>query len=71
MTRATKLEVGFFAQHQIDELDPAATPYDHVAERMRGAPEAKIRGRAALIGFPGDRADTRSRRCRAARRRAC
>ncbi len=59
MVRANKLDVGFFAQHQIDELDSEGTPYSHVAMRMRGAPEAKIRGRAALIGFPGARADTR------------
>jgi ATP-binding cassette subfamily F protein 3 len=59
IVRANKLEVGFFAQHQIDDLDPSGTPYSHVAERMRGAPEVKIRGRAALIGFPGARADTR------------
>ena len=57
--RANKLDVGFFAQHQVDELDRGSTPYGAVAERMRGAPEAKIRGRVALIGFPGDRADTR------------
>ena len=59
IARANKLEVGFFAQHQIDDLDPSGTPYSHVAERMRGAPEAKIRGRVALIGFSGARADTR------------
>ncbi len=59
MTRAAKLEVGFFAQHQIDELEPGGTPYSHVAERMRGQGESKIRGRAAMIGFSGGRADTR------------
>ncbi len=59
LTRASKLEVGFFAQHQVDELEPGGTPYSHVAERMRGAPEARIRGRTALIGFSGVRADTR------------
>jgi ATP-binding cassette subfamily F protein 3 len=58
IVRANKLEVGFFAQHQIDDLDPSGTPYSHVADRMRGAPEAKIRGRVALIGFSGARADT-------------
>jgi ATP-binding cassette subfamily F protein 3 len=41
--RAPKLDVGFFAQHQIDDLDPAGTPYTHVAELMRGAGEAQIR----------------------------
>jgi ATP-binding cassette subfamily F protein 3 len=59
MTRANKLDVGFFAQHQIDDLDADGTPYSHVAERMRGQPEARIRGRTALIGFSGPRADTR------------
>jgi ATP-binding cassette, subfamily F, member 3 len=29
--RSSKLEVGFFAQHQIDDLDPQATPYQCVA----------------------------------------
>jgi ATP-binding cassette subfamily F protein 3 len=59
LVRANKLEVGYFAQHQVDELDLGSTPYGAVAERMHGASEAKIRGRAAQIGFPGDRADTR------------
>jgi ATP-binding cassette, subfamily F, member 3 len=59
VTRAPKLEVGFFAQHQIDDLDVAGTPYSHVAERMRGEPEARIRARSALIGFSGPRADTK------------
>jgi ATP-binding cassette subfamily F protein 3 len=59
ITRANKLEVGFFAQHQVDDLEPGGTPYSHVAERMRGSPESKIRGRAALIGFSGARADTK------------
>ena len=59
MVRANKLDVGFFAQHQIDDLEPGGTPYSHVAERMRGQPESKIRGRAAMIGFSGARADTK------------
>ena len=59
MVRAVKLESGFFAQHQVDDLEPGGTPYTHVAERMRGVAESKIRGRAALIGFSGARADTR------------
>ncbi|MGO4872669.1 MAG: ATP-binding cassette domain-containing protein [Roseiarcus sp.] len=59
MVRAAKLETGFFAQHQVDDLEPGGTPYTHVAERMRGEPDSKIRGRAALIGFSGARADTK------------
>jgi ATP-binding cassette subfamily F protein 3 len=56
--RAAKLDVGFFAQHQVDDLDEAGTPYSHVAERMPGQPTAKIRARVARIGFSGGRADT-------------
>ncbi len=59
MMRANKLETGFFAQHQVDDLEPGGTPYTHVAEKMRGEAESKIRGRAALIGFSGGRADTK------------
>ena len=56
--RASKLDVGFFAQHQIDDLDPAGTPYSHVARLTPGAPEAKIRARAAQMGFSAQKADT-------------
>ncbi len=59
MVRANKLDVGFFAQHQVDDLEPGGTPYSHVAERMRGETETKIRGRVAMIGFSGGRADTK------------
>ena len=56
--RAPKLDVGFFAQHQVDDLDVTDTPYRAVARLMRGAPESKIRGRAAKFGFSGLRAET-------------
>ena len=58
MTRAAKMDVGFFAQHQVDDLDESGTPYTHVAERMPGEPTAKVRARVAQIGFSGGRADT-------------
>ncbi len=57
--RSAKLEVGFFAQHQIDELDEKATPYQCVAGLMRAATEAKIRARCAQFGFPNVKADTK------------
>ena len=56
--RSSKIEVGFFAQHQVDDLDAKGTPYTHVAERMPDAPEAKKRGKAAQMGFTGSKADT-------------
>ena len=57
--RSSKLDVGFFAQHQVDDLDETATPYQCVAELMRGEAEAKIRGRCAQLGFPNVKADTK------------
>jgi ATP-binding cassette subfamily F protein 3 len=58
MRRPAKMEVAYFAQHQLEELNPKATAYDHVAERMPDAPVARIRARAAQLGFPGAKADT-------------
>ena len=59
LRRSSKLEVGFFAQHQIDDLDPNGTPYSHVAPLMIDGTEAKIRARVAQMGFPNVKADTR------------
>jgi len=53
VTRAANLKVAYFAQHQIDELEPDASPYDHVRRLMPDAPEAKVRGRVGAIGFSG------------------
>jgi ATP-binding cassette subfamily F protein 3 len=53
-----KLKVAYFAQHQLDELDPSESAYQHVSARMPGAPVARARARAAAMGFPGSKADT-------------
>ncbi|HEU5274548.1 MAG TPA: ABC-F family ATP-binding cassette domain-containing protein [Xanthobacteraceae bacterium] len=58
VTRADRLKVAYFAQHQLEELDPAASAYDHVRALMPEAPEAKVRARAGAMGFPGEAADT-------------
>ena len=58
ITRAEKLKVAYFAQHQLDELDPQGSPYTHVRELMPEAPEAKVRSRVGAIGFSGQTADT-------------
>jgi ATP-binding cassette subfamily F protein 3 len=52
------MDVAYFAQHQLDELDLNGTAFDHVAVRMPDAPVAKARARAARFGFPGAKADT-------------
>jgi ATP-binding cassette subfamily F protein 3 len=57
VTRADKLRVGYFAQHQLEELNEARSPYQHIREQMPDAPEAKVRARAGAIGFSGAAAD--------------
>ncbi|MEY9360423.1 ATP-binding cassette subfamily F protein 3 [Bradyrhizobium yuanmingense] len=58
VTRADKLSIAYFAQHQLDELNEDASAYDHVRKLMGDAPEAKVRARAGAIGFSGKAADT-------------
>ena len=58
LTRAERLKVAYFAQHQLDELEPAASAYDHLRRLMPAAAESEVRARAGAIGFPGEMADT-------------
>jgi ATP-binding cassette subfamily F protein 3 len=60
MTRADKLKTAYFAQHQLDELNPQASAYDHLRRLMPDAPEAKVRARAGAIGFSAAMADTKA-----------
>ncbi|MBW7968254.1 ribosomal protection-like ABC-F family protein [Bradyrhizobium sp. BR 10289] len=59
VTRADKLSIAYFAQHQLDELNEDGSAYDHVRKLMGDAPEAKVRARAGAIGFSGKAADTK------------
>lgn len=58
MKRADRLSVAYFAQHQLDELDPDGSAYDHVRALMPGEPEAKVRARVGAMGFPTMKMDT-------------
>ncbi|RZN25737.1 ABC-F family ATP-binding cassette domain-containing protein [Bradyrhizobium sp. Leo121] len=58
ITRAEKLSVGYFAQHQVDELNLDGSPYDHIRKLMPDAPESKVRARVGAIGFSGKAGDT-------------
>jgi ATP-binding cassette, subfamily F, member 3 len=60
ITRAEKLAIAYFAQHQLDELNEDASPYDHIRKLMPEAPEGKVRARAGAIGFSGKAADTKA-----------
>jgi len=54
-----RVDVGYFAQHQLDELNPQATPYDHMLQLMPEATEAQRRTRLGSYGFGADKADTK------------
>jgi ATP-binding cassette subfamily F protein 3 len=58
VTRAEKLSVGYFAQHQVDELNLDGSPYDHIRKLMPDAPETKVRARTGAIGFSGKAGET-------------
>ncbi|WP_237480115.1 ABC-F family ATP-binding cassette domain-containing protein [Lichenibacterium dinghuense] len=58
LKKSSKMTVGFFAQHQVEELGEAQTPYGYVAARMKDGTESRIRGKCAQLGFPATKADT-------------
>jgi ATP-binding cassette subfamily F protein 3 len=55
-----KLTIGYFAQHQLDDLNAQATPYDYIAKLMPDATEAQKRARLGTYGFGIEKADTRA-----------
>jgi ATP-binding cassette subfamily F protein 3 len=61
VTKADKLKIAMFAQHQLDDLHENETPVEHVRALMKGAPEAKVRARVAAMGLGAQRMETRAR----------
>ncbi|SMF50570.1 ATP-binding cassette, subfamily F, member 3 [Xaviernesmea oryzae] len=55
---APGLKIGFFAQHQLDDLIPNETPVDHVRRLMPQAPEAQVRARVAQMGLATEKMAT-------------
>jgi ATP-binding cassette subfamily F protein 3 len=53
-----KLQIAYFAQHQLDELKPKNSAYDHVRELIPDATEAETRSAAARLSFGPGKADT-------------
>ena len=56
VTRSPKLACGFFAQHQIEEMRPDASPFDHLSALMRDDPPEAVRARLGRFGFSQDQA---------------
>ncbi len=59
VTRDNKLRVGYFAQHQSDELDMESTPYNVLRDAIAGTPEPKLRAMLGKFGFDKAKSDTR------------
>ena len=55
---AQKVNVGYFAQHQLDDLNAAATPYEYMVRMMPDATQAQRRTRLGTFGFSAAKADT-------------
>jgi ATP-binding cassette subfamily F protein 3 len=56
MMRSPKLTCGFFAQHQIEEMRPEASAFDHLALVMPDSPPEAVRTRLGGFGFGQDKA---------------
>ena len=57
-TRSTKLRIGYFAQHQVDELHIDETPLQHIQSLRPGVMQSKLRATLAGFGLGPDQADT-------------
>ena len=61
--RASRLKVGFFAQHQAEELDLAGTPLSHMRDALPKATDTQVRAQLARFGLQGEKAETRIGAC--------
>ena len=57
MVKSNKLRVGFFAQHQLDELVEGESPFQHMARLRPDEPTAQIRTRLGGAGIGADIVD--------------
>ncbi|CAA6811400.1 MAG: Glutathione-regulated potassium-efflux system ATP-binding protein, partial [uncultured Thiotrichaceae bacterium] len=55
--QAQELKVGYFAQHQMEQLDPEETALQHLRDLDRKAREQELRNYLGGYGFQGSRVD--------------
>lgn len=53
-----RMEIAFLTQHQLDELNPNESAYDHVRALMPDATEAQVRAKTAAFGFDINKMET-------------
>ena len=59
VVKSSKLKVGYFAQHQQEELNLNESPFQHMARALPMATETKVRSHLGRFGFSGDLADSK------------
>ncbi|HKK31898.1 MAG TPA: ABC-F family ATP-binding cassette domain-containing protein [Alphaproteobacteria bacterium] len=59
LTAARKLRVGFFAQHQVEELNVDETPLQHLIHERPDEHVSRLRARLAGFGLGPDQAETK------------
>ncbi|MES2664800.1 MAG: ABC-F family ATP-binding cassette domain-containing protein [Pseudomonadota bacterium] len=57
-TKSSKLRIGYFAQHQVDELHIEETPLQHVMRLRPAEGQPRLRARLAGFGLMADQAET-------------
>ncbi len=58
VARSSKLRIGYFAQHQMDELRAEETPLAHIQRERPSESPARLRARLAGFGLGADQAET-------------
>ena len=58
LTSSSKLRIGYFAQHQVDELFVDETPLQHIQRLRPTEAPSKLRARLAGFGLMADQAET-------------
>ena len=58
MNASAKMRVGYFTQYQVEELDAAETPLQHMTQLMKGATPGAVRAQLGRFGFSGPKATT-------------
>ena len=56
MASSPKMNVGYFTQYQVEELDVTDTPLEHMTRVMKGATPGAVRAQLGRFGFSGERA---------------
>ena len=59
MQTSSKLQVGYYAQHQTEELSTELTAYEQLRQTMKDATETQVRAHLGRFGLTQQKADTK------------